>query len=73
MRYPYAAGNENEHHRAADANQKQVADNFARRTQVQIEVLQRAAATEALLAIDMNLGRIADCMEALVTLASKVP
>jgi len=62
----------NTHHEAADANQKAVADIFANKP-TPVDVMQKASAVEALLAIDINLGRIADCMEALVKLARKVP
>jgi hypothetical protein len=72
VKNPYAT-NENEHHKAADANQKAVGDHYAGSKQVTAEIMQRASAVEALLAIDMNLGRIADSMEALVVLARKVP
>lgn len=72
MSYPYAT-NENAHHRAADGNQASVADHYKGDRQVPASVMQTAAGVEALLAIDMNLGRIADSLEALVQLARKVP
>jgi hypothetical protein len=59
----------NAHHQAADANQTIIKDNFSGAKSVPVTTLQGAAGIEALLAVDMNLGRIADALEILVALA----